>query len=170
MLALLAATMAAGPALAAAPAAAVDQREAHRHQGFLFRIRHEPELNRQFVYRAYLTDPADPASLIVERGLGFSGDSAQTDLTIAACPPLRRAVQALAALPLPAVRLEEARYDINAPRGEEYRFDGFVAFPNGGEGEVSFMAYDVPGRPADAHLAWMRGLVRAFDACRPRRG
>ena len=155
--------------LPAAPAAAQD--DAHRHAGLVFRIRHAPELNRELVYRAFLTDPDNPASLIVERGHGWSGNSRQTDLRPAACPALRRAVTALADLPLPAVFLgAPGPYDIRAPRGEQYVFHGFARFPNGGEGEVSFMAYDVPGRPRDAHLEWMRSVVLAFEGCAGRGG
>ncbi|HTU12873.1 MAG TPA: hypothetical protein VMG08_18425 [Allosphingosinicella sp.] len=148
--------------------AAAEQGDAHRHAGFLFQIRFEPDLNADRVYRAFLPDPADPASLIVERGAGYLGDERRVDLDPAACPALRRAVAALADLPAPAVALGEAApYDYRQRRPGHYYFNGFVRFPNGGEGELSFQSYDVPGRPADPQLAWMRGLVRAFDACRP---
>lgn len=148
--------------------AAADEREAHRHPGFLFQVRFEPDLNADLVYRAFLPDPDDPASLIVERGRGYLGDDGRVDLDPAACPALRRAVAALATLPLPAVHLGEgAPYDYRERRPAQYSFNGFVRFPNGGEGEISFMSYDAPDRPADPQLAWMRGLVRAFDACRP---
>jgi hypothetical protein len=157
----------------AGPAAAdpSSQRDAHRHAGYLFRIRVEPEMNTQFVYRAFLASPDDPASLLVERSDGYLGDEGQVDLTPAACPALRPAVMALAALPPPAAYLGPGpRYDINAPWGVHYYFAGFVRFANGGEGEISFMSYEVRGRPRDPQLEWMRGLVRAFDACRRRGG
>jgi hypothetical protein len=74
---------------------------------------------------------------------------------------------------MPAIAIERpraSRYDTAVtPRSEAYYFDGFVRFANGGEGEFSFMSYDVRGRPTDPQLEWMRGLVRAFDACAPRR-
>ena len=159
----------AGLGLAATPARA--QPDAHRHSGGLFQFRFEPEMNRAFIYRAFLADPDDPASLIVERGGGSLGEAGLTDVTSATCPAAARAVRELARLPLPTLSLGEGRpYNIREPRGDTYYFSGFAHFPNGGEGEVDFYATDVPGRPADPLLVWMRGLMRAFDACRPRAG
>ena len=155
--------------LPAAPAAA--QPDGHRHQSFLFQIRHSPELNRSFVYRAFRTEPGNPDGYLIERGNGWLGDARHADLRPTACPALGRALRALADLPPPAVFLgEQEAYDISAAHGEEYSFGGFVHFANGGEGEVSFMAYDVPDRRPDAQLEWMRTFVRAFDACVPRTG
>jgi hypothetical protein len=157
--------------LVAAPAAADPNtvEDAHRHPGLLFRIRVEPELNTAWVYRAFLRDPADLSSLLVERSDNWLGDRGQTDLTPSTCPALRGAVAALADLSPPAVALDgERRYVPEAARAEQYRFDGFLHFANGGEGEISFTSYDLPGRPRDLQLEWMRGLVRAFDACRRR--
>jgi hypothetical protein len=154
--------------LPAVPAAA--QGDAHRHEGFVFQIRYTPELNRDYLYKVYQPDPADPASLMVQRGAGYTGETRTVDLAAARCPALRRAVAALGALPVPAVQFEQYAYDIRAPRGEEYVFQGFARFANGAEGEVSFWAYDVPGRTPDAHLTRMRALVRAFDACLPPAG
>lgn len=162
-------------ALAPAPASAdpYSVREAHRHPGALFRIRFEPEMNTHYVYRVFRADPANPGGLLVERSDGYLGDEGFVDLNPAGCPALGRQVAALARLPMPAVAIEPpraSRYDTAAtPRSEAYYFDGFVRFANGAEGEFSFMSYDVPGRPTDPQLEWMRGLVRAFDACAPRR-
>lgn len=165
----LALALALAGGLAASSATAAPDRDAHRHPGSLFRIRVEPAMGSYFVYWAFLTNPDDPASLLVERSTSYLGDEGQTDLRPAACPALRPAVMALAALPPPAVTFGPGpRYDINAPWGVHYQFDGFVRFANGGEGEISFVSYDLPGRPRDAQLAWMRGVVLAFDACRPR--
>ena len=162
-------------ALAPAPAAAdpYTVREAHRHAGALFRIRFEPEMNSHWVYSVYHADPANPAGLLVQRAEGYLGDAGFVDLNPAGCPALARQVAALASLPMPAVAIRPppaSRYDSAAtPRSEAYYFDGFVRFANGAEGEFSFMSYDVAGRPTDPQLEWMRGLVRAFDACAPRR-
>lgn len=161
-------------ALAPLPAAADPHsvREAHRHPGYLFRIRFEPALNSHKVYRVFLVDPGNPAGLLVERSDGFLGDEGFVDLNPAGCPALGRQVAALASLPMPTVAIEPpraSRYDTaTTPRGAHYYFDGFVRFANGAEGEFNFMSYDVPGRPTDPQLEWMRGLVRAFDACAPR--
>lgn len=156
--------------LATPGAAAPPDRDAHRHPGFLFQLRFEPEMNTAFVYRAFLADPERPASLIVERTSNWLGDEGYVDLTPASCPAAAAAVVRLASLPLPTVALENNRpYDMRAPSPASYHFGGFVRFPNGGEGQVSFYAYDAPGQRADPLLDWARGLVRAFDACRPRR-
>ena len=169
------AALAAAAALAPAPAAADPHaiRQAHRHPGHLFRIRHQPELNRHYVYRVFNPRPGDPAGLLVERSEGWLGDEGFADLSPAACPPLGRQVAAVARLPMPAPAIAPPRSDRYAsaatPRNEHYQFDGFVRFANGGEGEISFMSYDVEGRPTDPQLEWMRELVRAFDACAPRR-
>lgn len=154
--------------LPAAPAAAQD--DAHRHPGFLFQIRFTPSDHRvDYLYAVYQSDPADPASLMVHRGRGYTGQAPSVDQNATQCPALRGAVAALASVEAPAVFIGvPERYDINAPRGDQYTFQGFLHFPNGAEGQVSFMAHDVPGRRADAQLSWMRGLVRAFDACVPR--
>ena len=160
-------------ALLAGPAAASPStlRDAHRHPGQLFEIRFEPVMGTYFIYRAFLADPDAPGSLMVERGNGYSGDEDQTDLIPATCPALRRQVAALAALPMPSVELGEGGpYEAGIPRGEGYEFSGFVRFANGGEGEISFTGTYLPGRPSDPRLDWLRGLVRAFDACRPRAG
>jgi hypothetical protein len=159
------------PAVPAGPAAAAPStiRDAHRHPGELFRIRFEPEMGTYFIYRVFHANPADPASLLVERTSTWLGDEDFADLNVAGCPALREAVASLAALPMPAVSLgETGRYQPDAPRPHIYEFDGFVRFANGAEGEISFTSYDIRGRPVDPQLAWMRGLVRAFDACRPR--
>lgn len=174
----LTAPLALGLALAApAPAlAATDAhtlREAHRHPGFLFQIRFEPELNTEFVYRVFRAGPDTSAGLLVERSDGYLGDTGFVDLNPAACPGVARQAAALANMPMPAPAIAPARssrYDTAAdPRDERYTFNGFIGFPNGGEGEISFMSYDVPGHATDPQLQWMRELVRAFDACRPRR-
>lgn len=149
----------------AVPAAAQD--DAHRHSGFIFRLRVSPDLNEYTLYRAYLADPVDPASLLVDRGDGYLGDDGQVDLASAQCPALGRAIAALGELPLPAVHIGEApRYQMNAPRGTEYDFSGFIGFANGAEGEVRILTYDVPGTPAEPQLAWAKRFVEAFEACR----
>jgi hypothetical protein len=155
--------------LASAAAAAEPNPDAHRHPGLLFQLRFEPELNTAFVYRAFLSEPDHPATLIVERSDGWLGDEGQVDVTPASCPAAAAAVMRLASLRLPAVAPERIRpYDGRAPTPASYHFSGFVRFPNGGEGEVTFYAYDQPGQRTDPLLAWARGLVRAVDACRPR--
>ena len=153
----------------AAAAAAEPNPDAHRHPGLLFQLRFEPELNTAFVYRAFLADPDHPATLIVERSNGWLGDAAQVDVTPASCPAAAAAVMRLESLTLPAAALENSRpYDPRARMPASYQFSGFVHFANGGEGEVTFTAYDQPGLRADPLLDWARGLVRAVDACRPR--
>ncbi|HYD13676.1 MAG TPA: hypothetical protein VEC11_12585 [Allosphingosinicella sp.] len=155
----------------AEPAAAAPStiRDAHRHHGELFRIRFEPAMSIEFTYRVFHADPSDPASLLVERSNTWLGEESFVDLNLAGCPALREAVAALARMEMPAITLGDNRhYDYRAPRPQIYEFDGFVRFANGAEGEISFTSYDVRGRPADPQLEWMRRLVRAFDACRPR--
>jgi hypothetical protein len=152
----------------AAPALA--DSNGHAHPGLLFQIRAEPEPDTNFVYRAFLADPDDPTTLLVERSDTYLADHGQVDLGPAACPALGRAVAALATLPLPAVSIDGQRpYDTGGPHGTVYYFNGFLRFANGGEGEVSFTSLDLPRQPADPQLLWMRGLVQAFDTCRPRR-
>lgn len=161
----------AAAAVAATPASAEPNRDAHRHAGSLFQLRFEPELNTAFVYRAFLAEPDHPASLIIERTSNWLGDQGHADFTPASCPAAARLVARLGSLTLPAVALENSRpYDMRAPRPAAYHFSGFVHFPNGGEGEVTFNAYDAPGQPADPLLEWARDLVRAVDACRSRTG
>lgn len=160
-LALAAALTGSGPAAA--------RSEPHEHRGFLFELRFEPELNDTYIYRAFLADPEHPASLIIERGNGGLGDRARIDVTPASCPAAAAQVARLASLPIPAVALEDDRpVDLREREPASYHFGGFVHFPNGGEGEVTFYAYDRRGQRADPLLAWARGLVRAVDACRPR--
>ena len=157
------------PGLLASAAAAEPDPDAHRHPGLLFQLRFEPELNTDSVYRAFLADPDHPGTLIVERSNGWLGDAAQVDVTPATCPAAAAAVMRLGSLTLPAAALENNRpYDPRARMPASYHFSGFVHFANGGEGEVSFIAYDEPGQRADPLLEWARGLVRAVDACRPR--
>jgi hypothetical protein len=152
--------------LASAASAAPSDRDAHRHPGLLFQLRFEPQPNTAFVYRAFLAEPDHPATLVVERSNGWLGDEGQVDLTPARCPAAAAAVMRLASLNLPAAALERIRpYDGRDPEPASYHFSGFVHFPNGGEGEVSFTAYDAPGQRADPLLDWARGLVRAVDAC-----
>lgn len=167
----LGAMLALAAAATAGPAAAAPQtvREAHSHPGALFRIRVEPVMGTYFTYRVFLPDPDNLDSLIVERTDGYLGDEAYVDLGTGSCPALRARVAALATLAMPPLTLGGERgYEPAAPRPEIYEFDGFLRFPNGGEGEFRFISYDVRGRPTDAALDWMRGLVRAFDGCRPR--
>ena len=157
------------PGLLASAAAAEPDPDAHRHPGLLFQLRFEPELNTDFVYRAFLADPDHPGTLIVERSNGWLGDAAQVDVTPASCPDAAAAVARLGSLRLPAAALETNRpYDPRARMPASYHFSGFVHFANGGEGEVSFYAYDAPGQRADPLLDWARELVRAVDACRRR--
>lgn len=155
--------------LLASAAAAEPNPDAHRHPGLLFQLRFEPEPNTAFVYRAFLAEPDHPGTLIVERSNGWLGDAAQVDVTPASCPAAAAAVMRLGSLTLPAAALENNRpYDPRARTPASYQFGGFVHFANGGEGEVTFTAYDQPGQRADPLLAWARGLVRAVDACRAR--
>jgi hypothetical protein len=152
-------------AMLAAPGMAQD--DAHRHGGLIFHLRVSPDLNDYTLYRAYLADPDDPASLLVERGGGYLGNDGPVDLTPAQCPALGRAVAALGELALPAVHIgAPQRYAINAVRGTEYDFSGFIGFANGGEGELRILTYDVPDTPAEPQLEWARGFVQAFEACR----
>jgi hypothetical protein len=158
-------------ALPAGQAAAAPStiRDAHRHPGELFRIRFEPAMSIEFVYRVFHANPDDPASLLVERTNTWLGEESFADLNIAGCPALRQAVASLATMAMPEIALAESgRFDPAAPRAQGYTFEGFVRFANGAEGEISFTSADVPGRPVDPQLDWMRRLVRAFDACRPR--
>ena len=157
------------PPAARAAASPATVRDAHRHPGELFRIRFEPAMSIAFTYRVFHANPADPAGLLVERSITWLGEESFVDLNPAGCPALRQAVASLATMEMPAIALGESRrYDYAAPRPETYEFGGFVRFPNGAEGEISFTSYAVRGRPVDPQLVWMRALVRAFDACRPR--
>jgi len=135
----------------------------------LFELRFEPELNTTFTYRAFLADPDNPRSLIVERTEGSLADRGQVDVTSSDCPAAAAQVARLASLGLPAAALEDPRpYDISRPYPATYHFAGFVHFPNGGEGEATFYAYDWPGLSTDPLLDWAKRLVGAVDSCRPR--
>lgn len=154
----------AGLAAAAAPAAA--QRDVHQHQNVLFELEVEPELNDTRFYRAFFAVPGDPASLTVERVRDSYSNPGTIDLSIAQCPALRPAIEAIGRLtPLPISLADERNWDPRIPRPTHYTFRGHVRFPNGGEGEIRFTAADGPGR-GDPPMERVRALQRAFDACR----
>ncbi len=153
--------------LPATPAVAMN--EPHDHPAALFRVQYEtyePSVSR--IYGVFLTDPADPGSFLVERRNWAHPQGPLVDLRPSDCPALGPAVRRLGSLPVPAVALTSNRvYDHRRPLPASYRFDGFISFPNGGQGQVSFYGWDQPEQPADPLLDAMRALVRAFDACRP---
>ena len=151
-------------------ASAAADGDAHRHSGYLFEIRMTRDWNTHLVYRAFLPDPADPSTLLVERGGDYMGRDGRIDLDDAACPGLRRAVEALAEMPLPAIDIGLGQDTADEPTDSVrimYTFNGFVRHANGGEGEVSFHAGDAPGGRGSPQLDWIKGLIGTFEACRP---